>query len=159
VKRIWKRFYPDEPFTYSFLDESIAKFYEAEQRTAKLMRTAMGIAILISCLGLFGLATYSAEQRTKEIGIRKVLGASVRHLVALLSRDFLRLVALAFVIAVPVGWYVMGQWLSNFTYRVGMAWWLFAGAGGLALIIALLTVSFQSIKAAQANPVDSLRNE
>ncbi len=159
VKALWSRFYPDEPFTYTFFDESIARFYESEQRTAKLMRTAMGIAILISCLGLFGLATYSAAQRTKEIGIRKVLGASVQHLVALLSRDFLVLVALAFVIAVPVAWYVMSQWLGNFSYRVGMGWWLFAAAGGLVGVIALLTVSFQSIRAALANPVDALRNE
>jgi hypothetical protein len=159
VKAIWNRFYPDQPFAFTFLDESIARFYEAEQRTAKLMRTAMGIAILISCLGLFGLATYSAGQRTKEIGIRKVLGASVQHLVALLSRDFLVLVALAFVIAVPVAWYVMNQWLANFSYRVGMGWWLFAAAGGLAGVIALLTVSFQSIRAALADPVNSLRNE
>jgi predicted permease len=159
VKDVWNRFYPDHPFTYTFLDESIARFYEAEQRTAKLMRTAMGIAILISCLGLFGLATYSAAQRTKEIGIRKVLGASMQHLLALLSRDFLVLVALAFVIAVPVAWYVMNQWLRNFEYKVDVGWTTFALAGGLALLIALLTVSFQSIRAALANPVDSLRNE
>jgi ABC-type antimicrobial peptide transport system permease subunit len=159
LKAVWDRLYPDVPFTYSFLDESIAGLYEAEQRTGKLMHAAMGVVILISCLGLFGLATYSAGRRTREVGIRKVLGASVLHLVGLLSRDFLALVAVAFVIAVPVAWYVMNQWLANFSYRVGVGWWLFAAAGGLAGVIALLTVSFQSIRAALANPVDSLRNE
>ncbi|HEX8528524.1 MAG TPA: FtsX-like permease family protein, partial [Cytophagales bacterium] len=134
-------------------------FYAAEQRTGKLMGAATTVAVLIACLGLFGLATYSARQRTKEIGIRKIMGASVRHIVALLSRDFLKLVALAFVIAAPVAWYTMGQWLTGFTYRVGMGWWLFAGTGVLAGVIALLTVIAQSIRAATANPADSLRSE
>jgi ABC-type antimicrobial peptide transport system permease subunit len=159
IKKVWDRMYPNDPFRYDFLDASIARFYAAEQRTNKLMGAATAVAVLIACLGLFGLATYSARQRTKEIGIRKIMGASVRHIVALLSRDFLKLVALAFGIAVPVAWYTMGQWLAGFTYRVGMGWGFFALAGGLALLIALLTVSAQSIKAALSNPADSLRNE
>ncbi len=159
VKQVWDQLYPDDPFRYDFLDASIARFYAAEQRTGKLMGAATAVAVLIACLGLFGLATYSAQQRTKEIGIRKIMGASVGHVVALLSRDFLKLVALAFAIAVPVAWYTMGQWLAGFTYRVGMGWWLFAGAGCLAGVIALLTVSAQSIRAALSNPADALRNE
>jgi len=117
------------------------------------------VAILISCLGLFGLATYTAEQRTKEIGIRKVLGASVTGIVSMLSKDFLKLVLIATIIAWPLAWYVMQQWLQNFAYRTSFSWWIFALAGALAVFIALLTVSFQAIKAAVANPVKALRSE
>jgi putative ABC transport system permease protein len=117
------------------------------------------IAILIACLGLFGLAAFSAEQRTKEVGIRKVLGASVTDVAALLSKDFIRLVILAIVIASPVGWWVMNNWLKEFAYRISISWWMFALAGSIAIAIAILTVSFQAIKAAIANPVQSLRTE
>src|SRR5699024_68185 len=116
-------------------------------------------AIIIACLGLFGLAAFAASRRTKEIGIRKVLGASEASIVRLLSKDFLKLVAIGFVIAVPIGWYAMHRWLQNFVYKIGMSWWIFLLAGGIALIIALATVSWQSIRTALANPVDSLRSE
>jgi ABC-type antimicrobial peptide transport system permease subunit len=117
------------------------------------------LAIIISCLGLFGLAAYTAERRTKEIGIRKVLGASARGLAGLLSKDFLQLVSISCIIAFPIAWWMMHSWLSDFEYRVHISWWIFLGAGILAILIALLTVSFQAIKAAMANPVKSLRNE
>lgn len=117
------------------------------------------LAVVIACLGLYGLAAFSAEQRTKEIGIRKVLGASVKNLVGLLSKEFLRLVIIANIIAWPLAWYAMNQWLQNFAYRINIAWWVFVLAGGLALLIALLTVAYQAIKAAVANPVKSLRYE
>jgi predicted permease len=159
IEGIWKELYPEEEFKYTFLDESIASFYEAEQRSAKLVSTATGIAILISCLGLFGLAAYTAQTRTKEIGIRKVLGASLSGIVALLSKDFLWLVLIANVIAWPLAWWGANRWLEGFAYQVDVSPWIFVGSGTLALIIALLTVSYQSIKAALANPVKSLRSE
>jgi putative ABC transport system permease protein len=133
--------------------------YRTEQRTSRLFNYFSGIAIFIACLGLFGLAAYSAEQRVREIGIRKVLGASVSSLVTLLSQEFVVLVTVSFLLAVPLGWYLMEGWLSDFAYRIRLRWWIFALAGGLALLIALLTVSFQSVKAALANPVKSLRSE
>ncbi len=156
---IYKAVYPDEKFDYSFLDNAITNFYQTEQRMAKLMKNATGIAILLSCLGLFGLVTYTAEQRTKEIGIRKVLGATVTNIVSLLSRDFVKLVLLANLIAWPLAWWAVNQWLQDFTYRISIGWWILMAAGLSALAIALLTVSFQAIKAAMANPVKSLRTE
>ncbi|MBC7921325.1 MAG: ABC transporter permease [Ferruginibacter sp.] len=156
---VYKEVYANDQFEYTFLDTIVANFYQTEQRMAKLMKTATGVAILLSCLGLFGLVTYTAEQRTKEIGIRKVLGATVTHIVSLLSKDFVKLVLLANVIAWPLAWWAVNQWLRNFAYPVGVGWWIFAAAGGAALLIALLTVSFQAIKAALANPVKSLRTE
>ncbi|GAB4017247.1 permease prefix domain 2-containing transporter [Spirosoma koreense] len=159
IEQAWKTVYPDNRFDYTFLDDSIAKLYEKEQKTAQLVNTATIIAILISCMGLFGLATFTAEQRTKEIGIRKVLGASVASIMALLSVDFLKLVVVALLIASPIAWWAMGQWLSDFAYKVELSWWIFALAGLLAVGIALLTVSFQSLKAALVNPVKSLRTE
>jgi putative ABC transport system permease protein len=133
--------------------------YRDEQRVGKIAFTFALLAILIACLGLFGLATYMAEQRTKEIGIRKVLGASVQGLIRLLSVDFLKLVAISFVFAAPAAWYFMNKWLQDFAYRIDITWWVFVVAGALAIIIALLTVSFQAVKAALANPVKSLRTE
>ena len=118
-----------------------------------------GLTIFVACLGLFGLATFTAEQRTKEIGIRKVLGADVKGIVALLSKDFLKLVIIAFIVAVPVAWYVMNQWLQEFAYRIQISWWIFAVAALLAIIITVITISFQAIRAALANPVNSLRSE
>ncbi|QHT65196.1 hypothetical protein GXP67_00150 [Rhodocytophaga rosea] len=141
------------------MDESIAKFYEAEGLSAKLVSTATGIAILISCLGLFGLAAYTPQTRTKEIGIRKVLGASLSGIVALLSKDFLRLVLLATIIAWPLACWGANKWLEGFAYQIDISPWLFMGSGLVTLFIALLTVSYQSMKAALANPVNSLRSE
>ncbi len=148
-----------QPFIYSFLDEDFNNLYKGEQRTGSMFTTFAALAIFIACLGLFGLAVYSAEQRTKEIGIRKVLGASVSGIISLLSKDFIRLVIVSIVIATPVAWWAMNKWLQSFAYRINMSWWVFLVAGLLAIIIALLTVSFQAIKAAIANPVDSLRSE
>ncbi len=157
--KIWKAFNPAYPFEYRFMDESYDQMYKSDQRTGKLFTYFAGMAILISCLGLFGLAAFTAGQRTKEIGIRKVLGASVGSITLLLSKDFLRLVLVSILIASPVAWYVMNQWLGNFAYKIGIGAWMFVVAGGLGLCIALATVSFQAIKAALANPVKSLRNE
>jgi ABC-type antimicrobial peptide transport system permease subunit len=157
--KVWKAFNPSYPFAYRFLDENFDRMYRAEQRTGQLFRYFAGIAIFIACLGLFGLAAYTAEQRVREIGIRKVLGASVSSLVTMLSREFVVLVAVSFGLAVPLGWYLMNGWLSGFAYRIPLSWWIFVLAGGLAGVIALLTVSFQSVKAALANPVKSLRSE
>lgn len=159
IEQQWKEVYPDNKFDYTFLDESIAKLYEKEQKTAQLVNTATAIAILISCMGLFGLATFTAEQRTKEIGVRKVLGASVASIVGLLSKDFLKLVFIALVIASPIAWWAMNQWLKDFAYKINLDWWVFALAGLMAITIALFTVGFQSSKAALVNPVKSLRSE
>jgi len=149
----------DQPFAFSFLDDEFNQLYHDEQRTGKVFTAFAMLAICIACLGLFGLASYAAEQRTKEIGIRKVLGASVQGLVGLLSKDFIRLVFVAIVIASPLAWWVMNKWLEDFAYRIEISWWVFALAGAAAVMIALLTVSYQAIKAALANPVKSLRNE
>lgn len=159
VAEIWKEIYPEASFSYQFFDEAIANFYETEQRIAKLMQTATGIVIFISCIGLFGLVSFAVARRTREIGIRKVLGASVSSIVALLSKDFIQLVFLAFLIAAPIAYYLMHQWLQDFAYRIELRWWVFALAGLMAVGIALLTVSFQSVKAALADPVESLRSE
>jgi putative ABC transport system permease protein len=133
--------------------------YRAEQRVGKIAVIFSALAIFIACLGLFGLATFIAEQRTKEIGVRKVLGASVSGIVQMLSRDFIKLVGIAFVIGAPLAWYLMNHWLQNFAYRIHVSWWIFFAAGMGALLIALITVSFQAIKAGMANPVKSLRSE
>ncbi|MFD1143267.1 ABC transporter permease [Larkinella insperata] len=159
IEEQWKAVHPDKKFEYEFLDEQIAKLYEKEQKTGRLVNTATAVAILISCMGLFGLATFTAEQRTKEISIRKVLGASVAGIVALLSKDFLKLVFIALLLAAPVAWWAMNEWLKDFAYKVDMEWWVFALAGLLAIAIALVTISFQSIRAALADPVKSLRSE
>ncbi len=159
LAHVYQKLNPKFPFTYQFSDQEYTKLYQSEQVVSQLSRYFAFLAIFLSCLGLLGLAAFTAEQRTKEIGVRKVLGASVNSIVGLLSKDFLRLVLMAFVIASPVAWYAMYRWLQDFEYRVNISWWVFALAGGTALFIALLTVSFQAIKAAVANPVDSLRNE
>jgi putative ABC transport system permease protein len=155
----WKKLNPNEPFEYSFLDQDFQKNYEAEERLSSLVMYFTVIAILISCLGLFGLASFSAEQRIKEIGVRKVLGASVGSIVALLSKDFLRLIVIAIVIASPVAWWIMHNWLQDFAYRTPMGWTVFVFTALLAIFIAVFTISFQAIKAAIANPVKSLRSE
>lgn len=159
IQQFWQQLYPNEVFEYEFLDKQVARFYHTETMIHKLVNTFTGIAILICCLGLYGLVSYVVVQRTKEIGIRKVLGASVASIVALLSQDFLKLVLIAIVIASPLAGYGMHQWLQDFAYRIDIEWWVFAVAGALAVGIALLTVSFQSVKAALMNPVKSLRTE
>ena len=155
----WKSMAPGIPFSYRFMDESFSRMYLSEQRVGKIAMIFSILAILIACLGLFGLATFIAEQRTKEIGIRKVLGASVNGIVQLLSKDFVRLVLIAFVIAAPFAWWAMNKWLQDFAYRVDVSWWIFLLSAGIALFIALATVSFQAIKAALTNPVKNLRTE
>jgi putative ABC transport system permease protein len=159
IEKQWKSYAVEAPMEYSFLEENFNAVYKAEQKTAKLLGLFAGLTIFVACLGLFGLATFTAEQRTKEIGVRKVLGASVTSVVTMLSLDFLKLVLIAIVIATPIAWYSMNHWLSDFAYRIDIAWWMFALAGLLAIGIALFTVSFQSIKAALVNPVKSLRSE
>jgi len=156
---IFKKYNPKYPFEYVFADESYAQKFKEQQRTGKLAALFAGLTVFISCLGLFGLATYMAESRIKEIGVRKVLGAGVGTITALLSKDFLKLVLVSFVIASPVAWYAMQSWLQGYTYRINMEWWVFAGAGFLSILIAGLTVSYQAIRAAVANPVRSLRTE
>ncbi|MCE7039430.1 ABC transporter permease [Dyadobacter sp. CY312] len=159
MKTQWDKFKPENAFEYSFLDERYNNTYKAEQKTGQILGVFSGLTIFVACLGLFGLATFTAQQRTKEIGVRKVLGASVASVTALLSRDFLKLVAIAMIIAMPLAWYGMTQWLQNFEYRTSMSWWTFALAGLLTALVALFTVSFQSIKAALTDPVKSLRSE
>jgi ABC-type antimicrobial peptide transport system permease subunit len=159
IEAVVKSHTPGYPFEYKFMDEEFNKLFRNETLFGKLARLFAFLTILISCLGLFGLAAYTAERRTKEIGIRKVLGASVSNVVALLSKDFLRLVGIAAVIAFPLAYWWMYTWLQDFAYRISISWWVFIAAGALALVIALLTVSFQAVKAAVMNPVKSLRTE
>lgn len=162
VKQIETKFKgmaPSMPFSYRFLDESFDNMYRTEQRVGKIALSFAVLTIFIACLGLFGLATYMAEQRTKEIGVRKVLGATVTNIVNMLSKDFLKLVLIAAVFAVPLGWWIMNLWLQDFVYRINIQWWIFPVAVGFAVFIALFTVSFQAIKAALNNPVNSLRTE
>ncbi|WP_461105481.1 ABC transporter permease [Spirosoma koreense] len=159
VSQTYEAVNPNQPFEYSFLDQTFAEQYRSDERKGHLFIGFSAMAIFIACLGLFGLATFTAEQRTKEIGVRKVLGASVMSLVTLLSADFLKLVLMAIVLAVPIGWYAMHGWLAGFAYRISLAWWMFALAGLLAVGVALLTVGYQSIKAALMNPARSLRAE
>ncbi|MBC8153533.1 MAG: ABC transporter permease, partial [Bacteroidetes bacterium] len=159
ITNVYKKLNPDNPISYGFVDQDLDAQYRAEQRVARIIGCFAILTILVSCLGLFGLAAFTAEQRTKEIGVRKVLGASVASIVALLSKDFLKLVLIAIVIASPIAWYAMNRWLQDFAYKITIEWWVFAGAGLLAVGIALLTVGFQSMKAALMNPVNSLRSE
>jgi ABC-type antimicrobial peptide transport system permease subunit len=159
IAPVFKKFNPEQPFEYYFADEEFAKKFATEVRIGKLAGFFSLLAIVISCLGLFGLASFVAEQRTKEIGVRKVLGASVFSVWNLLSKDFVMLVLISFVIASPLAWLMMKQWLQNYSYRVGISWQIFAFAGILSILIALITVSFQAIRAALANPTRSLRTE
>ncbi|RYU93853.1 FtsX-like permease family protein [Emticicia agri] len=158
LERKWKA-QTNNPFSYSFLNDRFNKTYQSEQRTGQLFSIFATLNIIISCLGLFGLAMFTAQQRTKEIGVRKVLGASVMSVVVLLSKDFVKLIFIAILIVTPIAWYAMSEWLEDFAYRVEISWWIFAVAGLLAIAVALLTVSFQSIKAALMNPIKSLRSE
>jgi putative ABC transport system permease protein len=155
----WKKYNPDYPFVYTFLDDTFNRLYQGEERTEALFNVFATIAIFISCLGLFGLAAYTAQVRTKEIGVRKVLGAGVSRIIALLAADFIRLVIIAILLAIPIAWYSMNRWLQEFAYKTNIGWTVFLLAAMTAVFIALATVCFQSVKAALANPVDSLRNE
>ena len=159
LQKTFYNVYGDYPFSYGFVNNDLSKLYVTEQRMEKLFNVFSILSIVISCLGLFGLATFAAQQRIKEIGIRKVLGASEAGIVALLSKDFIQLIVLSFVIAFPIAWWASDKWLQSFAYRINISWGLFAIAGGIAAIIALATISFQAIKAAIANPVKSLRTE
>jgi len=159
IKAKWTAFSPNHEFNYSFMDKDFDKIYRTEQRTGQIAVSFTSLAIIIACLGLFGLAAYAAEQRIKEIGIRKVLGANVSTIVAMLSRNFIILVLIAIAIASPIAWWAMHNWLQGFAYRQDFQWWIVAAAGGGAILIAFVTISFQSIKAALTNPVKSLRSE
>jgi hypothetical protein len=159
VTNIYKKLAPDSPITYGFVDQDLDAQYRSEQRVGRIIFYFAILTILVSCLGLFGLTTFTAEQRTKEIGVRKVLGASVASIVTLLTKDLLKLVLIAIFIASPIAWWAMSRWLQDFVYRISIDWWMFALAGLFALGIALITISFQSIKAALTNPVKSLRSE
>jgi ABC-type antimicrobial peptide transport system permease subunit len=159
LEQLHRQYAPEDVFEYRFADEEFERIYRGDVMMGKLANGFAFVAIFISCLGLFGLAAFTAEKRTKEIGIRKVLGANVTGIVALLSKDFLKPVLLAILIASPLAWYLMEKWLENFAYKTPVNWQVFALAGGAALLVALLTVSFQSIRAALANPVKSLRSE
>ncbi|MGA0557903.1 ABC transporter permease [Larkinella sp. VNQ87] len=159
TEELFRKYNPAYPFDYRFVDQEYAQKFDSEQRTKTLAGLFAAFAVVISCLGLFGLTSFAVEQARKEIGIRKVLGATVGQLITYLSKDFLKLVLIAFLIAIPITWHSMNQWLQAFTYRIGISWWVFVLAGGLALFIALLTVSFHTIRAALMNPVKSLRSE
>ena len=159
IQKQWKQFDDQFPFDYFFMDEQLNKFYQADQRLMKVISIFATLAIIIACIGLFGLSIYSARQRTKEIGIRKVLGASITSVVGLLSIDFIKLVGIAILVASPIAWWAANKWLQDFAYRINIGWWIFVLAGVIAVLIAVFTVSFQAIKAAIANPVKSLRTE
>jgi putative ABC transport system permease protein len=159
IEKEWKALYPEEPFDFSFLDESIAHLYADDLQTEWLTNIAMGVTIFVSCLGLLGPAIFSTERRRKEIGIRKVLGATVSRIVLMLCKDIVLLILMALLIATPLAWYFMHAWLQGFAYRTQLSGWMFAAAGVGAISIALLTVGFQARKAALANPVKSLRTE
>jgi ABC-type antimicrobial peptide transport system permease subunit len=159
IKQSWSALYPDGLFKFQFLDDQIAARYRQEQKVYTAVRLFAGIAILIGCLGLYGLVAFAAVQRTKEVGVRKVLGASMRDIVFLFSREFVVLIGIAFVVAAPVGWLVMKGWLDNFAYRISIGWGTFAVAMVVSVLIAAATISWESIKAAVVNPVKSLRSE
>ncbi|UZD23963.1 ABC transporter permease [Algoriphagus halophytocola] len=159
IEGVWKELAPHRPFIYSFLDADFNKQYESDFRFRQIFTTFSILAILIACLGLLGLATYTAEQRTKEIGIRKVLGANIGSIVGLLSKDFIKLVLVAILVATPVAWFAMNKWLEGFAYQVPVHWWVFLISGMLAVVVALVTISFQAVKAAMLNPVKSLKSE
>ncbi|TAG51991.1 MAG: FtsX-like permease family protein, partial [Cytophagales bacterium] len=159
IQKAWKTAFPNQVFEYKFFEDELEKAYQSEIRMSQLIETSTFIAIMIACFGLFGLATFTAEQRTKEIGVRKVLGASVNSIIFLLSKDFLKLMLIAFIIATPIAWWAMNQWLQNFEFRIHISWWSFGLTGLVMVFIALLTVSYQAIKAALMNPVKSLKTE
>ena len=159
VRQTWQKIYPNEVFSYEYLDEQLAKFYETEQLTVRLASVFSVVAILIGCLGLYGLVLLVVARRTKEIGVRKVLGASVASIVQLLSIDFLKPILVAIVLATPAAWYLMNEWLADFAYRIEVNWLIPTLAGLLTVVIAFLTLSFRSAKAALADPVEALKAE
>ena len=159
VKQVFDKTFPDFVYEYKFLDEKIAGFYKQETQLVALYKIFAAIAIFLSCLGLYGLASFMAVQRVKEVGIRKVLGATASSILYLFSKEFIILIAVAFAIAAPIAWYYMHQWLQAYAYRISISWWLIAAGGLAAIFIALATISFQAMKAAMANPVKSLRSK
>jgi ABC-type antimicrobial peptide transport system permease subunit len=159
MTKIWKEMYPDDDANYKFYDKSIADFYNQEKQTSTLLTWATGLSVFISCLGLLGLAIYTTGQRTKEIGVRKVLGASVSQIVTLLSRELVLLILLAFVIVTPLAWFAMDKWMENYADKTTISWWIFIASGAGMLLVAFVTSCFQTIKAAIVNPVKSLRSE
>jgi putative ABC transport system permease protein len=159
VKKTWDRYFPQDPFNYFFLDESFGQQYKADTRFGETFGLFATLAIIIACFGLLGLSAYNVLQRTREIGIRKVLGATEQSLVFLLSKEFLWLVLVSLIIAIPLSWWVMHTWLQDYAYRINIEWWVFALGGILALAIALLTVGLQAFRASLANPIKSLRTE
>jgi putative ABC transport system permease protein len=159
IERLYEKYNPGFPFTFNFLDEAYQKQYDSETRVSALSKYFAGLAIVISCLGLFGLAAFTAQKRRKEIGVRKVIGASVVNITTMLSKDFLRLIFISLAIAFPVSWWLMSNWLQSFAYRIYITPYVFVIAGIAVILITLFTISFQSIKAAMANPVKSLRTE
>jgi putative ABC transport system permease protein len=159
LQEVYRSINPEYPFSVRFVEEDQERMYQSERMVTRLSNVFAGLAIAISCLGLLGLIMFSAEQRTREIGIRKALGATVSSIVGLLSKDFVKIVVLSFVIASPFAAWLMTQWLNSFAYRIALSWWIFASAGVAALMIALITISFQAVQSARANPVDSLRSE
>ena len=159
LENTWAQFFPDVPFEYFFLDENFDRLYQTERAWGQAIGVFSMLSILIACLGLFGLAAFAAEQRIKEIGVRKVLGATTIKITALLSKDFVRLVVIANLLAWPIAWFAMNNWLENFAYRTDVGWWILALAGGAALLIAVFTVGWQAVRAASVNPVESLKCE
>jgi putative ABC transport system permease protein len=159
LERVYKQFDKNNPVEFHFLDQNFQRQYNSEKKQGSLLLAFTILTIFIACLGLFGLVTFTATQRTKEIGIRKVLGATVANIVSVLTKDLMKLVLISFVIASPIAWFIMSKWLQEFAYRITLSWWIFGIAGLSALMIATLTMSFQAIKAAIANPVKSLRSE
>ena len=159
IKSTWNKFTPDYPIEYNFMDESFRQMYKADDKLKSLLWIFTAITIFVACLGLFGLAAYAAERRRKEIGIRKVLGASVQGVVVLLSKEFIKLVVISLLIASPLAWYFMNKWLDDFAYRIDISVWIFVIAGIMSIAIAMLTVGFQAVKAALSNPVKNLRSE
>ncbi len=159
IESVWNTIVPGEPFNYYFMEDSFNDTYQSERRLGNIFVIFTILSLMIACLGLFGLAAFNAEKRVKEIGVRKVLGASVGQISTRLTLDFLKLVGIAILISLPLGWYVMNKWLEDFSYRIDIPWWVFLLAAFLAILISVLTVSYQSIKAAIVNPVKSLRSE
>jgi putative ABC transport system permease protein len=159
IEKLWNELFPSYVFEYQFLDEKIASFYSEENQLSVIYKLFAGIAIFLSCLGLYGLASFMAVQRIKEVGIRKVLGATIGNIVYLFSKEFVLLIGVAFVIAAPIAWYFVHQWVQHYVYRLPISGWIFLMGGILSVLVALATVSFQALKAAVANPIKNLRTE